>query len=93
MCIKQPCVTSERCVVIGNYIVETGSTVRAAAKHFGYCKSTIHNEVTKVLKKTNKAVYNNVQRVLQKNKEERHLRGGEATKQLYLQKREEQLKM
>ena len=74
----------ERCIVLGLYIVENNTTVRATASRFGISKSTVHKDVTQTLKSVNKALYLDVKSVLEKNKEERHLRGGEATKQKYL---------
>ena len=74
----------ERCVVVGLYIVENNTTVRATASRFGISKSTVHKDVTQTLKSINKSLYLDVKSVLEKNKEERHLRGGEATKQKYL---------
>ena len=74
----------ERCVVLGLYIVENNTTVRATALRFGISKSTVHKDITQSLKQINKSLYLDVKSVLEKNKEERHLRGGEATKQKYL---------
>ena len=74
----------ERCVVLGLYIVENNTTVRATASRFGISKSTVHKDVSQTLKKINKSLYLDVKSILEKNKEERHIRGGEATKQKYL---------
>ena len=74
----------ERCVVLGLYIVENNTTVRATASRFGISKSTVHKDVTQTLKKISKSLYLDVKSILEKNKEERHIRGGEATKQKYL---------
>ena len=74
----------ERAVILGEYILETGATVRKTASVFGVSKSTVHKDVTDRLKITLPALYEDVRRVLQKNKEERHIRGGIATKQKYL---------
>ena len=74
----------ERCVVFGLYIVENNATVRATAMRFGISKSTVHKDVTEVLKNINRSLYLDVQSVLDKNKKERHLRGGEATKKKYM---------
>ncbi len=74
----------DRCVILGLYIVENNATVRATATRFGISKSTVHKDVTQVLKNTNKSLYLDVKSVLAKNKEERHLRGGEATKKKYM---------
>lgn len=73
----------ERAVALGQYVVETGATVRAAAQRFGISKSTVHKDLTCRLKRQNRALYEGVRRVLQLNKEERHLRGGAATRQKY----------
>jgi len=74
----------ERCVMLGTYLVENRTTVRATAQQFNISKSTVHKDVTKVLRRVNPALYEQVQRVLEQNKDERHLRGGEATKKKYL---------
>ena len=73
----------DRCVVLGLYIVENNATVRSTAMRFGISKSTVHKDVTQTLKNVNKSLYLDVQSVLKKNKDERHLRGGEATKKKY----------
>ena len=73
----------ERCVEIARYINETGATVRHAAKKYGISKSTVHKDVTTRLEKINKELYEKTKEVLQKNKDERHIRGGEATKAKY----------
>ncbi len=77
----------DRCVILGLYIVENNATVRATATRFGISKSTVHKDVTQVLKNTNKSLYLDVKSVLAKNKEERHLRGGEATKKKYMEEK------
>lgn len=76
----------KRCELLGNYIVEQSATVRDAARHFGISKSTVHKDVTTELRDTNRALFESVSAILQKNKEERHLRGGEATRKKYLSK-------
>ena len=73
-----------RCVVLGEYIVNTGATVRACAKKYGVSKSTVHKDLTGKLKYCDKALYSKVGLVLAKNKAERHIRGGLATKRKYL---------
>ena len=75
--------TEERCEVIARYMIETGDTVRATAKKYGISKSTVHKDITEKLKSQNRALYLQVKRVLDKNKSERHLRGGEATRMKY----------
>ena len=76
----------ERCVVLGEYLVEHKDTVRGAAEVFGVSKSTVHKDVTETLGSVNRALYLEVQELLQKNKRERHLRGGEATRLKYSEK-------
>lgn len=73
----------DRCVILGQYLVDNNLTVRAVAKKFGVSKSTVHKDVTVTLKKVNKSLYYRVKWVLDKNKCERHLRGGEATRIKY----------
>ena len=74
----------ERCVLLANYLIENHATVRAAAARFGISKSTVHKDVTQVLPRVNRGLYIHVKEVLDKNKQERHLRGGMATRQKYL---------
>ncbi len=74
---------SDRAVILGEYIAETGGTVRAAAKVFGVSKSTVHKDVSEKLRRINPELYERVRCVLEKNKEERHIRGGEATRKKY----------
>lgn len=72
-----------RACALANYIIETGATVRAAAQHFGISKSTVHKDVTCRLKQYNHSLYTQARAVLDRNKLERHLRGGMATKMKY----------
>ncbi|MBD5082754.1 MAG: stage III sporulation protein D [Clostridiales bacterium] len=73
----------KRCIEIGKYIRDTGATVRQAGAVFGISKSTVHIDVTKRLYEIDKALYDEVAKVLQENKAERHIRGGNATKKKY----------
>jgi len=66
------------------YIIENGATVRAAAQSFGISKSTVHKDLSQRLPQRNKALYREVRKVLDTNKAQRHIRGGLATKQKYL---------
>lgn len=72
---------------IGNYIALNGSTVRAAATKFGVSKSTVHKDITERLKNINYKVSLNAMYALQRNKEERNIRGGAATKAKYIGQR------
>ena len=76
-----------RAVILGEYILDTGATVRATAKVFKISKSTVHKDVTEGLRSVNHALYLEVKELLLKNKQERHLRGGEATRLKYSQVR------
>ena len=73
-----------RAIELGRYIVENNATVRTAAKKFGISKSTVHTDVTVRLRKVDPDLYYMVRRVLDINKEERHIRGGIATREKYL---------
>ena len=76
--------SSDRAVLLGEYIIDTGATVRAAAKVFKISKSTVHKDVTVRLKEESPTLYLQVKDVLDKNKKERHIRGGQATRKKYL---------
>ena len=73
----------ERACQLAVYIIETGSTVRAAAKHYHISKSTVHKDISQRLQSYNPLLYNQVRFVLEKNKSERHIRGGMATRKKY----------
>jgi len=68
------------------YIIETGATVRAAAQHFGISKSTVHKDLSQRLPHLNRSLYRQVRCVLDKNKAQRHIRGGIATREKYQRK-------
>ena len=78
-----------RVMEISNYIIESSATVRQTASGFGVSKSTVHKDVTERLPLLNDVVAAKVRHILDNNKAERHLRGGEATKRKYLGMREE----
>jgi putative DeoR family transcriptional regulator (stage III sporulation protein D) len=73
----------DRAVELGEYITENKATVRTAAKKFGVSKSTVHKDVAERLKYLNPQLYKKVKLVLEKNKAERHIRGGMATRRKY----------
>ena len=66
------------------YMIETGATVRTAAKHFGISKSTVHKDLTQRLRQYNRVLYDQVRLILEENKAQRHIRGGMATREKYL---------
>lgn len=76
----------KRCVEIGKYIRDTGATVRQAGAVFGISKSTVHIDVTKRLYEIDRILYEDVKKVLEENKAQRHIRGGIATKEKYSRK-------
>ncbi len=73
------------------YMIETGATVRATARHFGTSKSTVHKYLTQRLEQVNMELYLLVRQVLSTNKAQRHIRGGQATRQKYLQQRQSEM--
>ncbi|MDE5583449.1 MAG: sporulation transcriptional regulator SpoIIID [Ruminococcus sp.] len=73
----------KRAVILGEYIIENKATVRSTAKNFGISKSTVHKDVSERLKKENPLLYAQVKDILEINKQERHIRGGMATKRKY----------
>ncbi len=74
----------ERTITLAQYLIESKSTIRAAAKKFNISKSTVHKDVAHRLRYLNSALYREVKSVLENNKEERHIRGGLATREKYL---------
>ena len=72
-----------RAEMLGRYIIENKTTVRAAAKHFGISKSTVHKDVSERLRTEDPELYGRVKDILEINKQERHIRGGLATKRKY----------
>ena len=79
----------QRVLEIANYCLNNNATVRESAKRFGISKSTVHKDITERLPELNHELYEEVKKVLETNKAERHLRGGEATKRKYLEMRSE----
>ena len=77
----------ERAGLLARYMVENEATVRAAAGQFGVSKSTVHKDVSQRLRRQNPGLYREVRKVLARNKAERHLRGGQATREKYARAR------
>lgn len=77
----------ERVIKEARYVIDTGATVRTTAKEFHVGKSTVHKDMTERLKNIDNELYLSVKKVLQTNLFERHLRGGEATRQKYLKQK------
>ena len=76
----------KRACELAVYIIETGATVRSAAGHFGISKSTVHKDITCRLERLHPQLYSQARAVLERNKQERHIRGGLATKRKYAKK-------
>jgi putative DeoR family transcriptional regulator (stage III sporulation protein D) len=73
----------QRACQLAVYIIENSTTVRAAAKHFGISKSTVHKDLSQRLRQYDQSLYKQVRCVLDLNKAERHIRGGIATREKY----------
>ena len=73
----------ERAIAEEKYVIEKQTTVRATARAYNVSKSTVHKDITEKLSKIDFALYEEVEKILQLNKSERHIRGGEATKRKY----------
>ncbi len=73
----------ERTRELAAFVLETGSTVRAAAERFGVSKSTVHKDLSERLERFDRALWLRVRAVLELNKAERHIRGGLATRKKY----------
>ncbi len=76
----------ERAEMLAEYVIKTGATVRACAQRFGISKSTVHKDLSEKLRHINASLHTQVKEILEKNKLERHIRGGEATKKKYLKR-------
>ncbi len=79
----------KRAVLLADYILTNKSTVRHAAKDFGISKSTVHKDISQRLIKINPTLYKEVKSIMEINKSERHLRGGTATKNKFLLKKQQ----
>ena len=73
----------ERCIRLGEYLVENNATVRATAAHFGISKSTVHKDLSERLPHVRRLLYEEAKKVMDRNKAERHIRGGKATQDKY----------
>ncbi len=79
-----------RAIILGEYIVQQKATVRTAAEWFGVSKSTVHKDVSERLESLQPELFEQVKVVLEQNKQERHIRGGMATKRKYELKRQQE---
>ncbi len=76
-----------RTIDLANYIIENKCTVRDAAKKFGISKSTVHKDITERLPRINHVLWEAAREILDENKQERHIRGGLATREKYLRQK------
>ena len=74
----------DRARALAQYMIESGGTVRSAAAKFAICKSTVHKQLVEVLPRVSPALYKQVRELMERNKSERHIRGGMATRRKYL---------
>lgn len=82
------CYIEKRTVELANYIIKNKCTVREAAGKFGISKSTVHKDITERLLEINRGLADDVRAILMENKQERHIRGGYATREKYRNRRE-----
>lgn len=73
----------DRALRLAVYMIENSGTVRSAAQKFGISKSTVHKDLCDILPRISPALFRQVRELMEKNKSERHIRGGMATKQKY----------
>ncbi|MBQ3184269.1 MAG: sporulation transcriptional regulator SpoIIID [Clostridia bacterium] len=78
-----------RCELLAEYMIEHNATVRSCAAAFGISKSTVHKDVAEKLKYRNYTLYIQIKKLLDQNKAERHIRGGEATRIKFYNKKQE----
>lgn len=78
-----------RVLQAAEHILETGATVRACAAKFGVSKTTIHKDMRERLPEVDAGLSAQVDAVLRQNLEERHLRGGAATRRKFLKLKED----
>lgn len=74
----------KRTLLVANYILDTGETIRKTAELFNISKSTVHYDLANRLKKINLELYEQVKKILDFNFEEKHIRGGESTRRKYI---------
>ncbi len=77
----------ERVLQCAEYIIQTGCTVRACSAHFAISKSTVHKDVTERLQEIDGVLFEEVREILSRNLQQRHIRGGQATKAKYLREK------
>ena len=77
---------AKRTLDVANYMLETNGTVRGAASRFKISKSTVHKDISERLKYISPSLYCEIKKLLETNKSERHIRGGNATKIKYMHK-------
>ncbi len=77
---------NERVIVAASYIIEKECTIRQAASHLKYGKSTLHTDVTVRLPKLDLILYRKVRKILNYNYQQKHIRGGESTRKKHLNK-------
>lgn len=78
----------ERVSLISDYIIATGATIRETALKFNVSKSTVHKDIKERLLDIDLEKYKQIKKIMKKHIENRHINGGEATKKLFLRKKQ-----
>lgn len=73
----------QRAKELARYLIERRTTIRDAARHFSISKSTVHKDLSERLPRIDPTLYAAVKQILERNKAERHIRGGDATRRKY----------
>ena len=76
-----------RAIEVGKYIIDSKATVRKTATKFGVSKSTVHKDLSERLEQVNRSLWQQAKKILEQNKAERHIRGGNATRAKYEKRR------
>jgi putative DeoR family transcriptional regulator (stage III sporulation protein D) len=77
-------IIEERVLQCAKLIILENSNVRMVARRIGCSKSTVHKDLSERLKNINYELYLEVQKIFEVNKQEKHIRGGNSTKNKYL---------
>lgn len=66
-----------------NHVLKTQDTIRKTADRFNVSKSTVHADLSERLKRIDKNLSNEISNIFKMHDEEKHIRGGEVTRQKY----------
>lgn len=68
---------------IANYMLETGCTIRDAAKKFHISKATVHRDMSERLPKVNPQLSEKIEELMGYHISIRHIKGGLSTRKKY----------